>query len=98
MIAGLALASVYVFATLRGEHGIPALLEKRSEVRRLQEQNAHIQSENARLREGNTRLKTSQDRQEEEIRNQLRKQREGETTIILDDAPKTSGEPALPAH
>jgi cell division protein FtsB len=81
---------------LRGPQGIEALLEKRREIRQLQEQNAGMVRENKRRRERITRLEESRSEQEMEIRKQLKLVRPGETTFILPDAPKDSPKPAPP--
>jgi cell division protein FtsB len=89
---GYALAAVLVAAygwvALRGPQGIQALLEKRHEIRQLQEQNAAMALENERRRERIRRLKESPSEQEMEIRKQLKLLRPGETTFILPDAAK----------
>ena len=81
---------------MRGPQGIEALLEKRREIRQLQEQNAGMVRENKRRRERITRLEESRSEQEMEIRKQLKLVRPGETTFILPDAPKDSPKPAPP--
>ena len=90
--AGVALALVLVAAygwiALRGPQGIQALLEKRREIRQLQEQNAAMALENERRRERIRRLEDSPSEQEMEIRKQLKLLRPGETTFILPDASK----------
>jgi cell division protein FtsB len=72
--------------TLRGPQGVGALLEKRREIRQLQEQNDAMARENQRRRERIRRLEESRSEQEMEIRKQLKLQRPGETTFILPDA------------
>ena len=90
--AGYGLAAVLVAAygwvALRGPQGIQALLEKRHEIRQLQEQNAAMALENERRRERIRRLQESPSEQEMEIRKQLKLLRPGETTFILPDAAK----------
>ena len=81
---------------MRGPQGIEALLEKRREIRQLQEQNAGMVRENKRRRERITRLEESRSEQEMEIRKQLKLVRPGETTFILPDAPKDSPKPTSP--
>ena len=80
---------------LRGPQGIQALLEKRREIRQLQEQNATAARENERRQERIRRLQNSTSEQEMEIRKQLKLLRPGETTFILPEAPKEP--PAGPA-
>jgi cell division protein FtsB len=84
------MVGVYGWVALRGPQGIHALLEKRHEVRQLQEENASAARENERRREHIRRLEQSQSEQEMEIRKQLKLLRPGETTFILPEAPKSA--------
>jgi cell division protein FtsB len=92
-MAGWALAAavlfVYGWVALRGPQGLPALMERRREVRRLEERNADLAHENELRRERLKRLQDSPSEQEMEIRKQLKLLRPGETTFILPDAPKS---------
>ncbi|MSV35047.1 MAG: hypothetical protein EXQ47_05540 [Bryobacterales bacterium] len=88
----LGLLVMYGVVALRGPRGIPALLEKRREIRQLEEQNATAAAEIERRRERIERLQHNGPEQEMEIRKQLKLLRPGETTFILPDAPK----PAAP--
>jgi len=65
------LVTAYGYVALRGPQGIQALLEKRREIRQIEE------------RERIRRLQESSSEQEMEIRKQLKLQRPGETTFIL---------------
>ncbi|SRR5258706_9502918 len=87
-VLAIAIVVVYGWVALRGPQGIEALLEKRREIRALQEQNAAMARENERRRERIRRLGDSRSEQEMEIRKQLKMIRPGETTFILPDAPK----------
>ena len=71
---------------LRGPQGLPALLEKRREIRQLVERNANIRLENDRRKDRIRRLEESRSEQEMEIRKQLKLQRAGETTFILPES------------
>jgi cell division protein FtsB len=84
----LGLMAMYGVMALRGPRGIPALLEKRREIRQLEEQNAASAAEIERRRERIERLQHSGPEQEMEIRKQLKLQRPGENTFLLPDAPK----------
>ena len=95
-IIAFALAVVYGVVALRGPQGVSALLDKRQEVRQLEEQNAAKAAENERRRERIRRLEDSSTEQEMEIRKQLKLLRPGETTFILPDAPKTDAPPKQP--
>ena len=95
-IIAFALAVVYGVVALRGPQGVSALLDKRQEVRQLEEQNAAKAAENERRRERIKRLEESSTEQEMEIRKQLKLLRPGETTFILPDGPKTDAPPKQP--
>lgn len=71
---GLALmmAIAYAFFTMRGPHGIPAWMEKRQEIRQLEESNAILMRENQDRREYIERLDKSRDEQELVIRERLK--------------------------
>jgi cell division protein FtsB len=86
-------AAAYGWIALRGPQGIQALIEKRREIRELQEQNASMARENERRRERILRLENSTSEQEMEIRKQLKLLRPGETTFILPDPPKSATNP-----
>jgi len=86
----------YGLVALRGPQGVAALLDKRQEVRQLEEQNAAKAAENERRRERIRRLEQSTTEQEMEIRKQLKLLRPGETTFILPDSPKTDAPPKQP--
>jgi cell division protein FtsB len=95
-IVAVALALVYGLVALRGPQGVSALLDKRQEVRQLEEQNAAKAAENERRRERIRRLEESSTEQEMEIRKQLKLLRPGETTFILPDSPKADAPPKQP--
>jgi cell division protein FtsB len=88
----IAMAMVYGYVALRGPQGIQALLDKRREIRQLEEQNAVLALENERRRERIRRLQESSSEQEMEIRKQLKLLRPGETTFILPEGPKDGPE------
>jgi len=99
LVVALALVLAYGFAALRGPQGVPALLDKRREIRQLEEQNAAMAAEIERRKERIQRLEQNTTEQEMEIRKQLKLLRPGETTFILPDAPKTGADAtaAIPA-
>jgi cell division protein FtsB len=82
------MVAICALIALRGPQGIPALMEKRKEIRLLQEQNADLQKDNERRRDRIVRLQVSGAEQELEIRNRLKLLRKGETSFILPDQPK----------
>jgi hypothetical protein len=88
LAAAFALAIAYGWIALRGPQGLPALIEKHREIRRLEEQNAIQKHENQLRLERVQRLQNSRSEQEMEIRKQLKLLRPGETTFILPDPPK----------
>ena len=87
----LVLVIAYAWIAVSGPQGLQALLEKRREVRLLQEQNAALTREIEHRRDRIRRLEDSRSEQEMEIRKQLKLLRPGETTFILPDGPKESG-------
>ncbi len=82
----LILASAYGWMFLRGPQGFQTLIEKRREIRELEERNANVRLENDRRKERIRRLEDSRSEQEMEIRKQLKLQRPGETTFILPES------------
>jgi cell division protein FtsB len=90
----ICLAAGYLWIALRGPQGFGALLERRAEIRELEEENAATARENERRREHIRRLADSHSEQDMEIRKQLKLLRPGETTFILPDAPQDSGDAA----
>ena len=89
------LASAYGWMFLRGPQGFQSLIEKRREIRQLEERNANIRLENDRRKERIRRLEESRSEQEMEIRKQLKLQKPGETTFILPESEQK--EKATPA-
>ena len=80
------LATAYGWVFLRGPQGLQTLIEKRREIRDLEERNANIKRENERRKERIHRLQESRSEQEMEIRKQLKLQSPGETTFILPES------------
>jgi len=80
----------YAAIALRGPQGIPALTEKRREIRELQEQNANLARENQLKRERIRKLQGSLNEQELEIRKHLKMLRPGETEFILPEPAQTA--------
>ena len=89
------LATAYGWVFLRGPQGLQTLIEKRREIRELEERNANIKLENDRRKDRIKRLQESRSEQEMEIRKQLKLQRPGETTFILPESEQK--EKALPS-
>jgi cell division protein FtsB len=86
----MALVVAYGLVALRGPQGIPALLDKRREIRQLEEQNAATAAEISRRKDRIQRLEQNTTEQEMEIRKQLKLLRPGETTFILPETPKAA--------
>ena len=87
---------IYGLVVLRGPQGVSALLDKRHEVRMLEERNAAQAAENERRRERIHRLEKNPTEQEMQIRKQLKLLRPNETTFILEDPPKGTDAPPQP--
>jgi hypothetical protein len=86
-LALILLLGGYSYLTLRER--IPALLEKREEIRREQEANIEIVRENDYKRERLKKLLESKSQQDLEIRKKLKMLHENETEFILPASPKT---------
>jgi cell division protein FtsB len=82
------LVGLYGYMSLRGPQGVPAVMDKWREIRKLEEENASLQRENDYRRERIKKLQESPSEQELEIRKQLKLLRPGETSFILPDSPK----------
>jgi cell division protein FtsB len=89
----LAIVIAYAWIAISGPQGLQVLLEKRREIRQLQEQNSTLTRELEHRRDRIRRLEGSRSEQEMEIRKQLKLLRPGETTFILPDAPKDADAP-----
>jgi cell division protein FtsB len=83
------LLGAYGYFTLSGPQGIPALMEKRREIRALEEENANIKRENDLKRERIRKLTESVSEQDLEIRKKLKLLHENETEFILPPQPPT---------
>jgi cell division protein FtsB len=68
----LVLAVAYAFYSMRGPRGISAWMEKRQEIREMEERNTTLSRENQLKREYIERLQRSQPEQEIEIRRRLK--------------------------
>jgi cell division protein FtsB len=90
------LACAYGWMFLSGPQGLQTLIEKRREIRQLEERNANIKLENDRRKERIRRLEESRSEQEMEIRKQLKLQRPGETTFILPESEQKDKVPLSP--
>lgn len=86
-LALILLLGGYSYLSLRER--IPALLEKREEIRREQELNLDMLRENDYKRERLKKLLESKSQQDLEIRKKLKMLHEGETEFILPGTSKT---------
>ncbi len=82
-------AFAYAFYSLRGPEGVPAWLEKREELLRMEQQNTDLARTNEALRVRIQRLKESPAEQEMEIRKRLKLVRPDEKVYILEDQPQS---------
>lgn len=89
------LVAAYGYYALRSPQGLPALREKWTEIRGMEEDNAALQRENDYRRKRIEKLESNPAEQELEIRKKLKLLRPGETSFILPDQPKPSA-PAPP--
>ena len=78
-------AASYALVTLRGPQGVPALIERQSQIRTLEKQNADLAREIEFRRERIQRLQQDESEQELEIRQRLKLVRPGEKVFILQD-------------
>ena len=90
------LACAYGWMFLSGPQGLQTLIEKRREIRQLEERNANIKLENDRRKERIRKLQESRSEQEMEIRKQLKLQKSGETTFILPESEQKDKVPPSP--
>ncbi len=82
------LIAAYGYVALQGPQGIPALEQKRREIRILEEDNANLQREIEYRRDRIKKLEENPSEQELEVRKNLKLLRPGETSFILPDRPK----------
>ncbi len=80
--AALLAAASYAFFTLRGPHGVPALLEKQREIRDMEQKNAKLDRDIERLRDRVKRMEGNPSDQERAIRERLKLVKPGEKVYI----------------
>ena len=88
LAAALALLLPLGWIAMKGPQGVPALLDKQREIRRLEDEIAATRAENTRRRERIKRLENSVSEQEMEIRKRFHLQKKGETTFMLPEGAK----------
>jgi cell division protein FtsB len=97
--AAFLIVGTCILVALRGPQGLPALMEKRQQIRELQEKNADLEREIQTRRVRLERLKTNPDEQQLEIRDRLKMLKPGEVRYIVPEPPKPDAakpEPAKP--
>jgi cell division protein FtsB len=87
MVAVL-LAGSYALVTLRGPKGLPALYEKRTQIREMEQRNQVLSREIERKREHIRRLTDNPAEQELEIRERLKLVRPNEKIYIIGEPGK----------
>jgi cell division protein FtsB len=87
LLIAFVLIGAYGLMELRGPQGLPALRQRWTEIRKLEEENANLQRENDYRRERIKKLEGSVSEQELEIRKKLKLLRPGETSFILPEQP-----------
>ena len=86
----LALSSLVVVgisAYLRGPNGVPAAVEKRNEMRRMEDENQRLREEVERRKEEIRRLDTDQRYRDRKYREMYKMQKPNEQTIYLQEQP-----------
>lgn len=78
----------YAFITLRGPHGVNALMEKRSQIHAMEQSNLRLHQEIERKREHIKRLEASPADQELEIRERLKLVNPKDKVFIIGDPEK----------
>lgn len=71
VVVALVLAGGYAIAHLAGNQGIPALLDKRRQIRALEEMNQSLRSANEAMRVANEELRSNSDAQRRAVREEL---------------------------
>jgi|ERR1035437_3025486 cell division protein FtsB len=87
LIAFLGVAA-YAFVTLRGPHGIHALMDKQRQIQEMEKRNAATAQEIERMRERIKRLTDDPAQQELEIRERLKLVHPGEKVYITGEPEK----------
>ena len=84
-VAAIVIGGVYAFMALRGPGGIPTMIEKREELRKMEAENEKLRLEIKRREDYLRKLEESPDLREREVRERTNKQKADETTIYLSD-------------
>jgi cell division protein FtsB len=78
----------YAFITLRGPHGVAALMEKRAQIHQLEQRNIRLNQEIERKREHIKRLSDNPGEQELEIRERLKLVNPNDKVYIIGERQK----------
>jgi len=92
--AALLLLAGYAFVALQGPQGVPALMEKRRQIREYEKQNADLARKIEEQRARIDRFSDSPSGQELEIRQRLKMVKPDEKVFILQDPPPPPAKPA----
>lgn len=92
--AALLLLAGYAFVALQGPQGVPALMEKRRQIREYEKQNADLARKIEEQRARIDRFSDSPSGQELEIRQRLKLVKPDEKVFILQDPPPPPAKPA----
>lgn len=87
-LIALLVVSTYAYVTLRGPHGIRALMDKQREIHQMEKQNSDAAKEIERMREHLDRLSNDPAEQELEIRQRLKLVHPGEKVYVTGDPDK----------
>ncbi len=96
LLAGVAFLGWCAYALLSGSHGLPMVLEKRRQIRKLEEENAALRQEIERKRDRIRKLQSDRAELELEIRRRQKLLKKNETTFILQEPPAPDSSPSPP--
>jgi cell division protein FtsB len=96
LLAGLAFFGWCAYALLSSSHGLPMVLEKRRQIRKLEEENAALRQQIERKRDRIRRLQGDRAELELEIRRRQKLLKKNETMFILPEPPATGSSPPPP--
>jgi cell division protein FtsB len=85
-VIAVVIVGAYVIIALRGPQGVPALMDKRRQIRSLQEENANLAREIELKQKRIHRLQENKSEQEKQIRQDYHLQRQGDVTLMLPEA------------
>jgi len=83
------LLGVGVVAYLRGPAGVPAALNRREQLLKMEQDNRALREEVERRKQEIQRLNTDQSYRDQKVREKLNLQKRNEQTIYLPDTPKS---------